>query len=262
MNKSLAIGFDALTSTATGAHRAHRRARHPVHGRPRATDERPATNAGGSRPAEPLTLEDIRNALKAHQQHMMGPRLTEREQQIVTMIIDGQTMGGIAEELFITERTVKFYTRTPTTSSACAGKSSCRCSRGPIGPRIPRRRWRLCGGERLGGAVVRQLTVSASWSAVTDSTPSSAHGLLTTGRALRAVMPSPSASPGSCLFLPLIGHIIYRTYVSRETSLCAAHAHALMSRASRRRRFVVARPSRPSRRTRPRSAGSRRGSAK
>ena len=37
--------------------------------------------------------------------------LTEREQQIVTMIIDGQTMGGIAEELFITERTVKFHSK-------------------------------------------------------------------------------------------------------------------------------------------------------
>lgn len=43
---------------------------------------------------------------------MMEPYgLTEREQQIVTMIIDGQTMGGIAEELFITERTVKFHSK-------------------------------------------------------------------------------------------------------------------------------------------------------
>nr|WP_274381271.1 helix-turn-helix transcriptional regulator [Gordonibacter urolithinfaciens] len=37
--------------------------------------------------------------------------LTEREQQIVTMIVDGQTLGGIAEELFITERTVKFHSK-------------------------------------------------------------------------------------------------------------------------------------------------------
>lgn len=37
--------------------------------------------------------------------------LTERETQIVTLLLDGQTMKGIAEELFITERTVKFHSK-------------------------------------------------------------------------------------------------------------------------------------------------------
>ena len=112
VNKSLAIGFDALTSTSTVLialiavlvilYMAARV-------RQMSALQRMQAEAA---PAEPLTLEDIRNALKAHQQHMMEPYgLTEREQQIVTMIIDGQTMGGIAEELFITERTVKFHSK-------------------------------------------------------------------------------------------------------------------------------------------------------
>lgn len=37
--------------------------------------------------------------------------LTERETQISLLLLDGQTMRGIAEELFITERTVKFHSR-------------------------------------------------------------------------------------------------------------------------------------------------------
>lgn len=112
VNKSMSIGFDALTSTATvliafiavltilymAARVRHMSARQRM-------QEEPAAPA-------PLSLEEIRNALRAHQQHLMEPYgLTEREQQIVTMIIDGQTMGGIAEELFITERTVKFHSK-------------------------------------------------------------------------------------------------------------------------------------------------------
>lgn len=112
INKSMSIGFDALTSTATvliafiavltilymAARVRHMSARQRM-------QEEPAAPA-------PLSLEEIRNALRAHQQHLMEPYgLTEREQQIVTMIIDGQTMGGIAEELFITERTVKFHSK-------------------------------------------------------------------------------------------------------------------------------------------------------
>lgn len=57
-------------------------------------------------------MEDIRSALRSHRLKMMEPYgLTERERQIVTLIVDGQTLGGIAEDLFISERTVKFHSK-------------------------------------------------------------------------------------------------------------------------------------------------------
>ena len=62
--------------------------------------------------APSLSFEDVRTAIQAHREQMLAPYgLTEREREIVLMILDGQTMGGIAEELFITERTVKFHSK-------------------------------------------------------------------------------------------------------------------------------------------------------
>lgn len=112
INKSMSIGFDALTGTATALIAfvavlvilymsvRVRQMGHDQHDRAAAAT------------VEPLTLEEIRSALQAHQLKAMEPfGLTEREQQIVMMILDGQTMGGIAEDLFITERTVKFHSK-------------------------------------------------------------------------------------------------------------------------------------------------------
>lgn len=59
-----------------------------------------------------LTIEEIREEFRLHQLKVMEPYgLTDREQQIVAMLLDGQTMRGIAEQLFITERTVKFHSK-------------------------------------------------------------------------------------------------------------------------------------------------------
>ena len=59
-----------------------------------------------------LSIEEIHEALRAHWLSLMEPyHLTEREREVVLLLIDGQTMGGIAEQLFITERTVKFHCR-------------------------------------------------------------------------------------------------------------------------------------------------------
>lgn len=111
INKSIGVDFRALTATATVLiafvavlalfymivrMKQINAEQHPE------TENAPAS----------LTLEDIRDALRAHQQKMMEPYgLTEREQQIIAMIADGQTLGGIAEELYITERTVKFHSK-------------------------------------------------------------------------------------------------------------------------------------------------------
>ncbi len=61
----------------------------------------------------PLMTPDV---LKLHIKEMrlaeLSPYdLTERETQIVLLLLDGQTMKGVAEELFITERTVKFHSK-------------------------------------------------------------------------------------------------------------------------------------------------------
>lgn len=62
--------------------------------------------------SEVPSLEDIRQALRAHQIALMSPyNLTKREQEIVLMIIDGQTLGHIGEELFISESTVKYHSK-------------------------------------------------------------------------------------------------------------------------------------------------------
>ncbi|MVM54266.1 hypothetical protein GO732_05090 [Gordonibacter sp. ResAG-26] len=112
VNKSRGVGFEALTSTATAiiAFVAVLAILYMVaRMRQMGAGQRALQEAA---PPEPLSLEDIRKALRAHRLALMEPYgLTEREQQIVTMIVDGQTLGGIAEELFITERTVKFHSK-------------------------------------------------------------------------------------------------------------------------------------------------------
>src|SRR5699024_9770232 len=104
VNKSRGVGFEALTSTATAiiAFVAVLAILYMVaRMRQMGAGQRALQEAA---PSEPLSLEDIRKALRAHRLALMEPYgLTEREQQIVTMIVDGQTLGGIAEELFITE---------------------------------------------------------------------------------------------------------------------------------------------------------------
>lgn len=112
INKSLGIGFETLTSTATVviAFVAVLAILYMVlRIRQLGAEQRASESAAEP---EPLSLEDIREALRAHQLKLMEPYgLTEREREIVAMIIDGQTLGGIAEELFITERTVKFHSK-------------------------------------------------------------------------------------------------------------------------------------------------------
>ena len=59
-----------------------------------------------------LSDEELKREVQRRRQQQLVPfGLTERETQIVVMLLDGQTMKGIAEELFITERTVKFHSK-------------------------------------------------------------------------------------------------------------------------------------------------------
>lgn len=59
-----------------------------------------------------LTAEELKTELQRRRKLQLKPfGLTEREEQIVIMLLDGQTMKGVAEELFITERTVKFHSK-------------------------------------------------------------------------------------------------------------------------------------------------------
>lgn len=60
--------------------------------------------------AHELTFEEVQEVISAHRMEVLeAHNLTEREREVIMMVIDGQTMGGIAEQLFITERTVKFH---------------------------------------------------------------------------------------------------------------------------------------------------------
>lgn len=57
-----------------------------------------------------LTFEEIQEVINARRLEVLEEHnLTGRERKVIMMVIDGQTMGGIAEQLFITERTVKFH---------------------------------------------------------------------------------------------------------------------------------------------------------
>lgn len=59
-----------------------------------------------------LSDEELKREVQRRRQQQLAPfGLTERETQIVVMLLDGQTMKGIAEELFITKRTVKFHSK-------------------------------------------------------------------------------------------------------------------------------------------------------
>ncbi len=72
-------------------------------GRPQQNDEAP--------PAR-LDLDGIREALHQYRLDQLAPyNLTERETEVVMLLIDGQTLGNIAEQLFISERTVKFHSK-------------------------------------------------------------------------------------------------------------------------------------------------------
>ena len=65
-----------------------------------------------SSPQPQLSDEELKREVQRRRQQQLAPfGLTEREMQIVVMLLDGQTMKGIAEELFITERTVKFHSK-------------------------------------------------------------------------------------------------------------------------------------------------------
>ena len=65
-----------------------------------------------SSPQPQLSDEELKREVQRRRQQQLAPfGLTERETQIVVMLLDGQTMKGIAEELFITERTVKFHSK-------------------------------------------------------------------------------------------------------------------------------------------------------
>ena len=75
-----------------------------------------------------LSDEELKREVQRRRQQQLAPfGLTERETQIVVMLLDGQTMKGIAEELFITERTVKFHSKNAYEKIGAASKrSSCR----------------------------------------------------------------------------------------------------------------------------------------
>ena len=97
MNRAESDTANTLSKTASAPHTAHVADINPT-----ATTPLP----------EPLTIDELRAELHAHQQRMLEPyHLTDREREIVMLLLDGQTMGGIAERLVITERTVKFHSK-------------------------------------------------------------------------------------------------------------------------------------------------------
>ena len=66
----------------------------------------------GEAPPARLDLDGIREALREYRLDQLAPyNLTERETEVVMLLIDGQTLGNIAEQLFISERTVKFHSK-------------------------------------------------------------------------------------------------------------------------------------------------------
>ena len=115
INKLLQIGFGTLTGLATALIALVALIAilfMIMRIRQLGSEQTDLSNSTESAAPEPLTLEDIRSALRDHQLAIMEPYgLTEREREIVLMIVDGQTMGSIAEQLFITERTVKFHSK-------------------------------------------------------------------------------------------------------------------------------------------------------
>lgn len=87
---------------AAGAESAGEDDRFPADGSAHAQQDDPTT-------ADTDSLKRLMQSLRLQQVEPYG--LTERETQISLLLLDGQTMRGIAEELFITERTVKFHSR-------------------------------------------------------------------------------------------------------------------------------------------------------
>lgn len=76
-----------------------------------------------------LSDEELKREVQRRRQQQLVPfGLTERETQIVVMLLDGQTMKGIAEELFITERTVKFHSKNAYEKIGVASKKGAHAS--------------------------------------------------------------------------------------------------------------------------------------
>lgn len=87
-----------------------------------AGDTAPKANSG-SMQTSVVDAESLKQQIKAMRLSQISPfGLTERETQIVLLLLDGQTMKGIAEELFITERTVKFHSKNAYTKLGVASK--------------------------------------------------------------------------------------------------------------------------------------------
>lgn len=72
-------------------------------------DSEEATGAAEPPAVDAGNIKQQVQALRLKQVEPYG--LTERETQIALLLLDGQTMRGIAEELFISERTVKFHSK-------------------------------------------------------------------------------------------------------------------------------------------------------
>lgn len=82
-----------------------------------------------SSPQPQLSDEELKREVQRRRQQQLAPfGLTERETQIVVMLLDGQTMKGIAEELFITERTVKFHSKNAYEKIGVASKKGAHAS--------------------------------------------------------------------------------------------------------------------------------------
>lgn len=82
-----------------------------VIGRTRQDDSEKTTEEASS-PQENLSIKDLQGVLKQHQVDMLSSYgLTEREEEVILLIFDGQTFSTIAEKLFLSERTIKFHSK-------------------------------------------------------------------------------------------------------------------------------------------------------
>lgn len=61
---------------------------------------------------EDYSTKNIQEIIRARQREALARyNLTEREHQVMLLLLDGRTFGGIAETLYISERTVKFHSK-------------------------------------------------------------------------------------------------------------------------------------------------------